>query len=58
MIDSFISQSRQVDAERELEPWVPDEDDPQCPELENTFNGPWHRLFYYYFFPQIGSFVF
>ncbi|XP_015865839.3 polyadenylate-binding protein-interacting protein 4 isoform X1 [Ziziphus jujuba] len=43
LIDSFISQSRQVEVERELEPWVPDEDDPQCPELENIFNGPWNR---------------
>lgn len=41
MIDSFISQSRHVEAERELAPWVPDEDDPQCPELENIFDGPW-----------------
>ncbi|XP_058005075.1 polyadenylate-binding protein-interacting protein 3 isoform X3 [Hevea brasiliensis] len=39
MIDSFISQSRHTEVERELEPWVPDEDDPQCPELENIFNG-------------------
>ncbi|XP_021628133.1 polyadenylate-binding protein-interacting protein 3 isoform X4 [Manihot esculenta] len=40
MIDSFISQSRHVEVERELEPWVPDGDDPQCPDLENIFNGP------------------
>ncbi|GMN36909.1 hypothetical protein TIFTF001_006386 [Ficus carica] len=38
MIDSFISQSRRVEVERELEPWVPDEDDPQCPDLENIFD--------------------
>ncbi|KAJ4836846.1 hypothetical protein Tsubulata_018475, partial [Turnera subulata] len=43
MIDSVISQSRHVDAERELEPWVPDEDIPQCPELENIFDGHWNR---------------
>ncbi|PON96212.1 Ataxin [Trema orientale] len=43
MIDSFISQSRHVEVERELEPWVPDEDDPQCPELENIFDGHWNR---------------
>lgn len=44
MIDSFISQSRHVDLERELEPWIPDEDDPQLPELENIFDGPRNRL--------------
>ncbi|EEF41019.1 conserved hypothetical protein [Ricinus communis] len=43
MIDSIISQSRHVEAGRELAPWVPDEDDPQCPELENIFDGPWNR---------------
>ncbi|XP_044496279.1 polyadenylate-binding protein-interacting protein 3-like isoform X2 [Mangifera indica] len=43
MIDSFISQSRHVDLERELEPWIPDEDDPQLPELENIFDGPRNR---------------
>ncbi|XP_062083497.1 polyadenylate-binding protein-interacting protein 3-like [Humulus lupulus] len=43
MIDSVISQSRHVELERELEPWVPDEDDPQCPELENIFYGHWNR---------------
>ena len=44
LIDSAISQPRRVDVERELEPWVPDEDDPQCPELENIFDSPWNRL--------------
>lgn len=44
MIDSFISQSHHVEAERVLEPWVPAEDDPQCAELENTFDGHWNRL--------------
>lgn len=44
MLDSSISQSRHVEVGRELEPWVPDEDAPQCPELENTFDGPWNRL--------------
>ncbi|XVE51889.1 hypothetical protein DITRI_Ditri02bG0077200 [Diplodiscus trichospermus] len=43
LIDSVISQSRYVEVERELEPWVPDEDDPICPELENIFDGPWNR---------------
>ncbi|KAJ6696151.1 ATAXIN-2-like protein [Salix koriyanagi] len=38
MIDSNISQSRQVEVERELEPWIPDKDDPQCPESENIFD--------------------
>ncbi|KAE9600414.1 hypothetical protein Lal_00045506 [Lupinus albus] len=43
MVDSFISQSRHVDLGRELKPWVPDEDDPQFPELENIFDGHWNR---------------
>ncbi|KAK7261657.1 hypothetical protein RIF29_27973 [Crotalaria pallida] len=43
MVDSLISQSRHVDLGRELKPWVPDEDDPQCPELDNIFDGPWNR---------------
>ncbi|KAF5198856.1 Polyadenylate-binding protein-interacting protein [Thalictrum thalictroides] len=42
MIDSYISQGF-VEAERKLERWAPDEDDPQCPELENIFDGPWNR---------------
>lgn len=46
MLDSSISQSRRVEMERELEPWIPDEDDPQCPELENIFDGHWNRLLY------------
>lgn len=41
MLDSNISQSRHVEAGRELEPWMPDEDDPRCPELENVFDSPW-----------------
>nr|XP_043624259.1 polyadenylate-binding protein-interacting protein 3 [Erigeron canadensis]XP_043624260.1 polyadenylate-binding protein-interacting protein 3 [Erigeron canadensis] len=43
MIDSSISQSRHVDLERELEPWVPDDDNPECPELDNTFDSHWNR---------------
>ncbi|XP_076888162.1 polyadenylate-binding protein-interacting protein 3-like [Bidens hawaiensis] len=43
LIDSNISQPRHVDLERELEPWVPDEDNPECPELDNTFDHHWHR---------------
>ncbi|XP_035836697.1 polyadenylate-binding protein-interacting protein 4-like isoform X3 [Helianthus annuus] len=43
MIDSNISHSRHVDLERELEPWVPDDDHPECPELDNTFDHHWHR---------------
>uniref|UniRef100_A0A5B7ASW3 Putative polyadenylate-binding protein-interacting protein 4 isoform X1 n=1 Tax=Davidia involucrata TaxID=16924 RepID=A0A5B7ASW3_DAVIN len=43
MLDSSISQSRHVEGERELERWVPDKDAPQCPELENIFDGPWNR---------------
>lgn len=46
MVDSVISQSRHVEMGRELQRWVPDEDDPQCPELENLFDGPWNRWFY------------
>lgn len=44
MIDSIISQSHHADAERELERWVPDEDNPECPELENIFDNPWNRF--------------
>ncbi|XP_027344282.1 polyadenylate-binding protein-interacting protein 3-like isoform X2 [Abrus precatorius] len=43
MVDSLISQSRHVEQGRELKPWVPDEDDPQYPELENIFDVPWNR---------------
>ncbi|KAL5757417.1 hypothetical protein ACOSP7_020028 [Xanthoceras sorbifolium] len=43
MIDSVISHSRHVEVGRELERWMPDEDDPQLPELENIFDSPWHR---------------
>ncbi|KAJ6839677.1 polyadenylate-binding protein-interacting protein 4 isoform X2 [Iris pallida] len=43
MIDSAISHSRHLEAERELERWTPDVDDPGCPELENIFDGTWNR---------------
>ncbi|KAJ8755957.1 hypothetical protein K2173_024502 [Erythroxylum novogranatense] len=43
LIDSYISQSGHAEMERELEPWIPDEDDPQCPDLENVFDGHWNR---------------
>ncbi|XP_027907708.1 polyadenylate-binding protein-interacting protein 3-like [Vigna unguiculata] len=43
MVDSVISQSRHVETGRELQRWVPDEEDPECPELENIFDGPWNR---------------
>ncbi|XP_054781692.1 polyadenylate-binding protein-interacting protein 4-like isoform X3 [Prosopis cineraria] len=43
MVDSAISQARRVEMERELLPWVPDGDEPQCPELENIFDGAWNR---------------
>jgi hypothetical protein len=46
MVDSVISQPRHVDLGRELHRWVPDEDVPQCPELDNIFDGPWNRWFY------------
>ncbi|KVH92974.1 Ataxin-2, C-terminal [Cynara cardunculus var. scolymus] len=42
MIDSSISQSRHVELERELEPWIPDDDNPECPELDNTFDRHWN----------------
>ncbi|KAL9238612.1 hypothetical protein vseg_013008 [Gypsophila vaccaria] len=41
MLDSYISQSHHVDIGRELKPWMPDEDAPQCPELDNIFDSPW-----------------
>lgn len=44
VLDSCISQSHHVNVESVLEPWVPDEDDPQCPQLENIFAGHWNRL--------------
>lgn len=43
MIDSAISRSHNGEAERELERWTPDVDDPECPELDNIFNGTWNR---------------
>ncbi|KAL3639787.1 Polyadenylate-binding protein-interacting protein 3 [Castilleja foliolosa] len=43
MTDSCISQSRHVELGRELEPWMPDESDPGCPELDNIFDDPWNR---------------
>ena len=43
MIDSSISQSRHVEVGRELAPWVPDEDDPQCPGSENIFDNTRNR---------------
>ncbi|KZV33681.1 ataxin-2 [Dorcoceras hygrometricum] len=43
MVDSRISQSCHIEMGRELEPWIPDESDPGCPELDNIFDGPWNR---------------
>ncbi|KAM7255552.1 hypothetical protein ACFE04_008450 [Oxalis oulophora] len=43
MLDSFISQSRHVDLDRELAPWMPDEDDLHRPGLDNIFDNPWNR---------------
>ncbi|CAA7018456.1 unnamed protein product [Microthlaspi erraticum] len=43
LTDSSISQSYHVDLERELKPWVPDEDVPDCSDLENVFDDPWKR---------------
>ncbi|KAL1218929.1 Polyadenylate-binding protein-interacting protein 3 [Cardamine amara subsp. amara] len=43
LTDSTISQSYHVDLERELKPWVPDDDLPDCSDLENVFDDPWKR---------------
>lgn len=43
LIDSVISHSHQVEVERELGRWTPDENDPACPELENIFDKTWNR---------------
>ncbi|XP_008787856.1 polyadenylate-binding protein-interacting protein 4-like [Phoenix dactylifera] len=43
LIDSVISHPHHVEVERELERWIPDKDDPACPELENIFDGTWNR---------------
>ncbi|CAH2033518.1 unnamed protein product, partial [Thlaspi arvense] len=43
LTDASISQSYHVDVERELKPWVPDEDVPDCSDLENVFDDPWKR---------------
>ncbi|XP_041994997.1 polyadenylate-binding protein-interacting protein 4-like isoform X1 [Salvia splendens] len=43
LTDSCISQSQHVDLGRELERWIPDENNPSYPELENIFDSPWKR---------------
>ncbi|TMX03974.1 hypothetical protein EJD97_012733 [Solanum chilense] len=43
LTDSCISQSRHIEVERQLERWVPDDDAPECPELDNIFDGHWNR---------------
>nr|GFB20542.1 polyadenylate-binding protein-interacting protein 3-like isoform X1 [Tanacetum cinerariifolium] len=43
MTDTSISRSQHVELERELEPWVPDDDNIECPELDNTFDRHWNR---------------
>ncbi|CAM8954331.1 hypothetical protein QQ045_016023 [Rhodiola kirilowii] len=43
LIDSYISQSRPGETERELERWVPDDSDPMCSNLDNVFDAPWNR---------------
>ena len=50
IVDSVISQSRHVDLGRELQPWVPDDDDPKCPELDNVFDETWNRCILYFNF--------
>ena len=49
MTDSCISQSYHADAQRDLERWVPDEDNPECPELENIFDDPWNRFEFFFY---------
>ncbi|XP_051119452.1 polyadenylate-binding protein-interacting protein 4-like isoform X2 [Andrographis paniculata] len=39
--DSCLSKSQKV--ERELERWVPDANDPSCPDMENTFDSNMNR---------------
>ncbi|KAK6787395.1 hypothetical protein RDI58_015920 [Solanum bulbocastanum] len=43
LTDSCISQTRHIEVERQLERWVPDDDAPECPELDNVFDGHWNR---------------
>lgn len=43
MTDTSISRSRHVELERELEPWVPDDDNIECSELDNTFDCHYNR---------------
>ncbi|CAI8607939.1 unnamed protein product [Vicia faba] len=38
-----IAKDVAVSTGRELQRWVPDEDVPQCPELDNIFDGSWNR---------------
>ena len=42
--DSFLSQGRHGELERELKPWTPDKDDPNELGLESTFQNTWNRL--------------
>ncbi|KAL8153431.1 hypothetical protein V2J09_011191 [Rumex salicifolius] len=41
LLDSYISKSRHMEGERQLERWVPDADESQNAELENIFDKPW-----------------
>ena len=41
--DSFLSQGRHREIERELKPWTPDKDDPKELGLESTFQNTWNR---------------
>ena len=41
--DSFLSQGRHGEIERELKPWTPDKEDPKDLELESTFQNTWNR---------------
>eukprot|EP00250_Pteridium_aquilinum_P024057 c2825_g1_i2 orf=271-2997(-) len=41
--DSFLSQGRHGEVERELKPWTPDKDDPRDLGLDSTFQNSWNR---------------
>ncbi|MCD7449222.1 Polyadenylate-binding protein-interacting protein 3 [Datura stramonium] len=43
LTDSCISQPQHIEVERQLERWVPDDDAPEYPELDNIFDGQWNR---------------
>ena len=54
--DSFLSQGRHREIERELKPWTPDKDDPKELGLESTFQNTWNRRDFMNFFIENKSF--